>query len=366
MNPQAWNPTHQEELTGTYADRFAAQTFELDIGSIAGIVGVSGQFEVSRTTVHVAVFVSAKAQLFKETNNVIIYFGAVTAGEARLGPRNRGLNDVVTHGFRSALNDFNCVLICLPGGSQLEGRGEVGTFFTIDDEGIKTCLREVGRNERNLDNLHLCAFSRGQRGLKETLNRRLIRNIPKPDLISVFDAAYPSFRRAVEESGVAGSQIRAYQVTVKERFSTKGAINIDLDPRAMRAIGYSRAINNLIFGIERGQSVPDMFRVELDRVRNQLLNLPPKGTFSTGISSPPGMVQIDTWVKLADNAKKIGNIIDTEGRETGLMRFLQKWNGIFFDTQFLPDIYSHHLFVAEFAHELGWPILGTSERFRNP
>jgi len=363
MNTVAWHPTHLAEFTATGADKFAGQTYQLTINSVAGILGRRGQVEVQSQQTRVAVFVSSEAQKNPHQNYVIIYFGAGVAGEQSLNFRNRGLNDPVTHGLRSALDGTPCVLICIPGGDQPDNGPEAGTFFTIDDNNIKACLSSVGRDPQKLDYLQLCAFSRGQRGLRETLKQGLIRQ-KKPDLITIFDAAYADLEK--ELAGIPGRDIRAYQVTQKRRISIQGSNNIDLDPLAMRAIGYSRAISNRIYYGLSLSTLPLQTHLRLSEVKESILNLPPKGTFSSGLSAAPGAININEWVRRADNAQKINNIIRNEKQQNGLLSVIQETNSLFFGVNFVPEIYSHHLFVAEFAHELGWPTLGMTETFRNP
>jgi hypothetical protein len=177
----AWVPTHADERTPTLADKFASQTFELTISSLSGVAG-------KISTIQIGVSIFAPPSVPPDVNNVHVFFSPGEAVEAGLTSRNRGLNAVMTHGFRGAFDGSKWLVIGVPGNVGPTG-AEDDAFHAIDTKGIETCLSVAGRRSTGISKLRFSAHSRGYRGLRETLNRRLV-SAPIAEQAVIFDAAY--------------------------------------------------------------------------------------------------------------------------------------------------------------------------------
>jgi hypothetical protein len=79
--------------------------------------------------------------------------------------------------------------------------------------------------------------------------------------------------------------------------------------------------------------------------------LPARGRFTTASPAPAGMTNIHDFART--NAAAIRAIVRHENDPvTGLKTFIDTNNLIRLGTVFSAGIYSHHLFVAELAHEV--------------
>lgn len=221
-----------------------------------------------------------------------------------------GLNAVMTHGMRGASDQTEWILIGVPRTDPRKG-----AFNTIDTAGIELCLRAAGRETTTIDALRLSCHSRGWNCLRETIERRLITG-PVAERVVIFDAAYDQLDRALRRSNIPGSNMVAYNVTMTTcdpkgkphpcKLRAKGAKNIPLDPHEMRAIGYSRFIQAAMVTMPK-LNIPQA-------IRDRLLELPPRGTFTTKPeslilpgSSPLRKINITSFVH--DHKKEIDRIV---------------------------------------------------------
>lgn len=329
-----WTPTHADERTATGGDRFATRTFELVIPSLTGVSG-----RTSTQNINVSVFVPSGTR--PDRNKVHVFFGPGDAVEAGLRANEVGMNAAMTHGLRGAADATEWILISVPGRTDPSG-AEANAFNTIDTAGVQACLGAAGRASTNIDALRFSSHSRGSRGLRETLSRRLIPS-PVADRVVVFDAAFSSLDRALARSGIAGSSMLALNVVDSGRLTVRGARNIALGANAMRAIGYTRIIQDAMVTMP-SLNIPA-------GVRSQLLPLPARGRFTTTRPAPAGMTNIHEFART--NASAIQSIVAHENDAvTGLKTFIDTNNLIRLGRVFSSGIYSHHLFVAELAHEV--------------
>ena len=327
----AWASTHADERTAT-GDRFGSQTFETVISSLSGRQGTVAQESIS-----VSVFVPSRAPA--DQNKIHVFFGPGAAVESGLGANSVGMNAVMTHGFRASTDASAWITIGVPG--QVEPDGTEGNaFHAIDVAGIQACLRAAGRSTVNIDAIRLSAHSRGYRGLSQTISRRLVS--PTPEKVVIFDAAYGTVSTALAGSGVRPNRTVAYNLG-GHQLTAPGARNVSLPAGAMRAIGYSRVIADARVRLP-GLAIPPA-------ISSQLLALPARGTFTTKSPAPPGMTNIIDFSNA--NLPAIRQILAHESRPAdGLRAFIDANNLIQLGRTFSADIYSHHLFVAELAHEV--------------
>jgi hypothetical protein len=328
-----WTPTHADERTASGSDRLAARTFELSIPSLTGL-----SYRTSTQNIDVSIFVPAGT--LPDRNKVHIFFSPGNAVETGLVASAVGMNAAMTHGLRGAADTTEWILISVPGRSGPSS--EANGFNTIDTAGVQACLRAAGRTSTSIDALRYSSHSRGSRGLRETLSRRLIPS-PVADRVVVFDAAFSSLDRALAGSGIAGSSMVALNVVDPGRLSVIGSRNISLGAGAMRAIGYTRIIQDAMV-TQPSLAIPA-------GVSSQLLTLPARGRFTTTSPAPAGMTNINDFART--NAAAIRAITAHENDAgTGLKTFIDTNNLIRLGTVFSSGIYSHHLFVAELAHEV--------------
>jgi hypothetical protein len=339
----AWTPTHADERSSTGADRFASQTFELSIPALTRDRGT-----VKTQNIDVSIFVPANAK--PDRNKVHVFFSPGEATQSGLAPAAVGMNAAMTHGFRAASDTTEWILISVPG----RDNSDID-FNTIDTVGVQACLKAAGRARTGIDALRFSSHSRGSRGLTATLKNKLIPT-PVPERVVVFDAAFPSLSKALASSGIPGGRMFAIRVNDLRTLTVPGAHNTGdqpgkpaksgsagLSPEAMRAIGYTRIIQDAM------TTMPTL--VIPKAVRAQLLTLPARGLFSTLSPPPPGMVNIEAYA--ATNKAAIDAIVKHENDPlSGLKTFIDNNNLIRLGVKFTAGIYSHHLFVAELAHEV--------------
>jgi Domain of unknown function (DUF4157) len=307
-----WPPIHADERRyGPTDDRFGARTFQFG---------------------HFSIFIPSGAAT-TQVNNVHVFFspGGVQ-GES-------GLNAVLHHGLRGASDSSSWILIGVPG-------AEPG-FVTISTSEINSCLNFIGRGA-HIDGLRLSAHSRGYRGLRETVRRRLV-NTAIISRVVIFDANYEGVANVLARSGIPPGIVTAYNVG-SGRLPLSGSTTHSLNANCMRAIGYTRLIRDAMITQPRLIVPP--------AIRSQLLNLPPRGSFSTQARPPSPLVSINDFCNT--NRSAINTMIGNENdNATGLKTFFDNNNlGRFVDPVtgeqyvFTPGIYSHHFFVTELAHEV--------------
>jgi|LNFM01.1.fsa_nt_gb hypothetical protein len=333
----AWTPLRADEIdTASNTDKFAAQTFETTIPL---------RTDAGRIDTPVSIFMP---RLGRSANfiQVHVFFSPGTATQAGLTTRpaatsTAGFNAVMMHGLRGSTDASGWIMIGVPG-------REPG-FVAMDAADIATCLGEINPGSRyqasDIGAVRLSAHSRGYRGLKATVAAGTI-PVAKIDRVVIFDAVYASLNAALGAARIPGSKQFAYQVNVGTRLSATGATNIALDAAAMRAIGYSRLIADTSAAARViGATVPAF--------TGSTLTLPPRGTFTTRAGAPATMTNINAFA--AANRTAIRSIVSGELAAGGAKTYIDANNltRLFQPTRpFDAAILSHHLFVAELAHEI--------------
>ncbi len=297
-----WAPIHADESRDA-GDLYGTRTFEF------------GKFSI---------FLPRNAPA--STNKVHAFF---SPGDATGG---HGLNALLHHGLRGGFEDSEWILIGVPG-------KEPG-FETISTAEIQACLNHVGRGT-SIEAMQLSAHSRGHRGLRETVRNGLI-NISLIRKVVILDASYANTMGVLSRSGIPANRITSYQVTVTPN-RIPGDVNRRLPSTCMRAIGYSRLIQDAM-RTRPGLTIPTA-------IRSQLLSLPDRGCFTTSTSPTGCQVNIVDFCRT--NRGAIRAIIRNENHATtGLKTFLDTHDLGRLGGVFSAGIYSHHFFVAEIAHEI--------------
>jgi Domain of unknown function (DUF4157) len=323
-----WTPLIRADEAGVGgADRLADQTF------------TCGEFSV---------FVPAGARS-SPRNQVHVFFSAGGAiGET---------SHVEHHGLRGAADPNGWILIGV--------QGAPGQRFTISQAQIENCLQSIGR-AAHIDIVRLSAHSRGNGSMAAQLERRLI----TPSLIdhvTVLDGSdfINSLTSGFRLSRIPTSRITAYFVTTGP-FPMAGVQSRGIDPECIRAIGYARLINDAVT-TGRVTTLPPAIATVVGA-----LPLPARGRFSTVTPLPAGMTSVTAFCADPANAAALRNLRRDErgaGHVSDLVRFAGTSPYAFVEVNNLlnindpgapltqwrvvsPGIYSHHLFVAEMAHEL--------------
>jgi hypothetical protein len=365
----AWSAIRADEVAQpAKTDKFAAWTWEVQVKCHTGLDGVEGDEER-----WLSVYVPQTVDW--ESPKVHVFFGPGDAAEKGPGldASAAGSNAVMVHGLRGSSSGSSWILIGVPGRSwsSPDGKqfGEKNGFNTIDDTGIAQCLATAGvlgapgNYATRPVALRFSAHSRGYRGLRETIKGRRVTSAI-PERVVVFDAAYTSLDDALRASGIPGPNQVAYRVTVFKdqrwdptktsakgtkgdwadvdaKLTAAGAKNIDLDMSAMRAIGYSRLI----------QDAP-LTTTVAPPFGGSVLPLVPRTTFTTRTPTPVGMTDLRQFARI--NSAAIKNIIQNADGPSGMKTFIDKNNLVRFgvgESQ-SPEIDAHHFFVAEVAHEV--------------
>jgi hypothetical protein len=374
-------PVRADETGPGSTDRLGSQTFTCGIYSVfvpamlASTAGAAGAVAAGVANATAAAAVAAAAGpaaaaaaaagasvasgTAASLNNVHVFFspGSVT------GPR--GGNAVAVHGLRGAADPGKWILIGVPGG--------IGKAFTISDADIIGCLASVGRPPR-IDALQLSAHSRGNAGLAKTLQGRLL----TPSLIQYVTILDGTDHAAGLTLGFTSSRVPAGRITADNivfgsfpDVGHKAVQNIQLPFNCMRSIGYARLISD---GVTTGRA-PTPLPPDI-AAKVSALTLPPRGSFSTQNPPPPGKTSIIAYCADPHNAAALRAMRDGEPSQptstlstsqyaaraaTSPYAFIEQNNVPGFNApgrpaaslvHFNPQIYSHHLFVAEIAHEL--------------
>jgi hypothetical protein len=140
-----------------------------------------------------------------------------------------------------------------------------------------------------------------------------------------------------------GVRTLVYRVNVRKKVPR--AVHHDLDPGCMRAIGYTRLIRNAM--------ITRPYLTIPPAIRSQLLTLPDRGCFVT--SPTPTGCQVNLGAYCRANPGLIGAILRQESGPDGLRTFVDTHDLLRAGHPIHPAIYSHHLFVAEVAHEMAGP-----------
>jgi hypothetical protein len=169
----------------------------------------------------------------------------------------------------------------------------------------------------------------------------------KVERVVIFDSVGSGpVNAGLARAQIPGSKQFAYQVNEPTLLSASGATNISLPAPAMRAIGYSRLIAD-------ASAAAAVLGATVPAFPGTLLPLPARGTFTTRATPGPGMTDIRTFA--TTNSAAINTIVGSEHRATGMKTYVDANN---LTRLFQPagpfdsGIMSHHLFVAELAHEI--------------
>jgi hypothetical protein len=209
--------------------------------------------------------------------------------------------------------------------------GVVGGWRTIDDAAIQACLARAGRSS-TITSVRLSGHSRGVSGLSKTLELRLIKT--PVDRIHILDAP--------ELFHQGRKNVIVYRVNVRKQ--VPGAVHRDLNPTCVRAIGYTRLIQNAM--------VTQPLLTIPPSIRSQLLPIPQRGCFRTTPAKALSGCQVNIPDFCHRNRVAIAAIIRQETTPDGLHTFVERNNLLRAGHPVSPGIYSHHIFVAEIAHEL--------------
>jgi hypothetical protein len=331
----AWTPVRADEIDAG-ADRFASQTFELTVPLLTN-------FGVRPTAVSVFL-----PRLAANANVVQVHVfwspgNATETGITKMPPSRSqvGYNAVMMHGLRGSTDASGWILIGVPG---IENG-----FVVMDEAGVTACLSAANDGDSysagDIWQLRLSAHSRGAAGLTQTLHRRLLPPA-KVDRVVIFDAVDASVNSVLFTAGISGDKQFAYQVNVSHQLSARGATNVALNPHAARAIGYCRLLADAPIAVPlAGGPVPSY--------AGSLLPLPPRTTFTTRPGAPSTMVNINAFATA--NRGQIGSIVGAEDRPSVGMKSIIDANNLtrmYSSPPFSAGILSHHLFVAELAHEI--------------
>jgi hypothetical protein len=307
-----WTPLQADELEAG-GDRYGGRTFDFAVTTLCFI---PGERQPSPKQHQVSIFIPSGVT--PETSNVHIFFSP------RGAAGDRGDNDTLVQGLRGAAEATNWILIGVS--------GIVNGWRTMDDAAIAACLARIGRSP-TVTAVRLSGHSRGMSGLNMTLSRRSISS--SIDRAVVLDAP--------ELFHNSGRNVIVYRVNVQNK-RVSGAIHRDLNPTCMRAIGYTRLIRNAML-TRPSLMIPPA-------IRSQLLSIPNRGCFSTAPAARLSGCQVNLLDFCRDNRSAINAIIHQEQGRDGLHTFVEVNDLLRAGHPVSPGIYSHHIFVAEIAHEI--------------
>ena len=291
------------------------------------------------------------------------------------GVQGSDTNDIFLHGLRGASNNSDWITIGV--------KGILNSSNMINDSQIVDCLRSIGIHSAPVA-VRLTGHSRGCDSLVNTVSRGLIHT--KIDRVILLDESVehvstkavlpdgsPDPKRGavrknrVQElvaNGVSPGIITAYESTNKSQnlitgqsAKVTGATYHDLNPECMAAIGPARLVQDAI--ALRPNAAQDA--AAIPKIATQLndLNLPPRGTFTTGPSTGGKINFNDFCFEPASPSqppgapRKIKASIKAIRLNPVLVRFINSHNLARYST--VPDwapLLAHEFFVAEIAHEL--------------
>lgn len=338
-SPIAWAPVRADEIdTTTSTDRFTSQTFEVTVplrtsagAAVPTPVSVFlPRYSVSANFIRIHVFWSPG--------------DATETGLTRTPAASStvGFNAVNMHGLRGSTDASEWIMIGVP--------GITGGFVTMDEAGVAACLAAVNNDTpytgSDIGELRLSCHSRGAAGLAQTLSRGLL-PASKVDRVVIFDSVGAApVNNALAAARIPGAKQFAYQVNDSAPLSATGATNVALNSPAMRAIGYSRLIAD-------ASAAAAVLGATVPAFPGTLLPLPARGSFTTRATPAPGMTDIRTFTTA--NSAAISAIVRGELSASGMKTYVDANNltRLFMPSgPFGPGIMSHHLFVAELAHEI--------------
>jgi outer membrane protein OmpA-like peptidoglycan-associated protein len=333
----AWQPLRANETKPDRSDRFASQTFCAVIATLCQIPPKTAALLAHQ----VCIFVPSG--LKPDTNKVHVFFSPGGVAE------NHGLNAVLTHGLRAASDASDWILISVSGVHVDKGVPKpTDGWRTIDIPSIENCLTSIGRSPK-IDALRLSAHSRGGFGLQQSLQRSLITGAI--DRVTILDCGEFFSAPLVKSLKSRGADVIHYRINNQK--AVAGAKVINIESECIRAIGYSRLIEDAMV-TQPTLAIPTY-------IRSQQLTLPLRGLFTTSTTPSSSQVGIAQFCKT--NAAAIKVIVQKELQRKrdpktkdivfeGLCSFVNNNDVMRSGTAFSPGIYAHHLFVAEIAHEM--------------
>ncbi len=343
---ESLTPMHSDEIVNGQ-DKYANQTFSTTGDPI--VIGSDKQ-PGSKKTLDKDLSIFVPKNVVAGQNQVHIFFTPFVASSPD-GPANF----IAEQGLRGASDASAWILIGVPA---LEGVQP--NFVTINTAEVQKCLSSINRPTK-IDALRLSAHSRGHRGLENTIGKTP-GSTPLLDLslvqkISVFDASYHDLGQALTShkkdlTAMADpanpgqfkqDSLNLYDVTVANISGYKG---IQLEPRAIRALSYTRLIQE---GLNKAWISATDLNVLPNNIKdatNAILGkLPARSTFSTKSPPPGGQTNIKDFYGDATNHQNLMLIDGKEIKKLITDKHLDNNEG------FNADIDAHHWFVTELAHE---------------
>ncbi|PZV00212.1 MAG: hypothetical protein DCF24_07740 [Cyanobium sp.] len=291
------------------------------------------------------------------------------------GVKGADTNDMFLHGLRGASNQSDWITIGVPGIS--------GSANSISDSQIVDCLRSIGINSAPVA-VRLTGHSRGCDSLVNTVTRGLIHTaidratmldeaVEHVSTTAVLADGTPDPKRGevrlnrvqqLVAKGISPGIITAYESTNKSKnlvtgksAKVAGATYRDLNPECMAAIGAARLVQDAI--AIRTDAARDAVAIPAIAIQLLDLNLPPRGTFTTGPSTG-GKINFNDFCfepaspsQAPSEPRKMKDSIKAIRRDPVLVRFINSHNLARYST--VPDwtpFLAHEFFVAEIAHEL--------------
>lgn len=371
-----WLPVRAAEMEFG-GDLFAGQTTSVSLRVKANLTATGRNASPPETDEDIAVSVFLPSKLASDANNVFLFYSANGATEDN--PSRPGTNSTNVHALRSGADPTSWIVIGIPGRDP--------GWNTIDTNAILACLERAGRKPA-IDKLRLCAHSRGIRGLQRTIQEGRV-DLQLVDKIFILDQTDADL--LVKPSSVFPRAARrrptivSYAKVFKSPKDWQPDAGTTLNGFAMLALSFARLIQD-----RPDVSLPPAAAVFL--LPKVVPSLKPLGTFTTKSGSAVGAkTSIHQWTR--ENAVEIEKIskVDREA-EDEWKRFTSRDQIMFplklplvakspyfhvhtqnlwrfyagplvdgsgkltanFNSQsdFGLEIYAHHLFVAEIAHEL--------------
>lgn len=279
------------------------------------------------------------------------------------GVQGADTNDIFVHGLRGASDQSDWITIGVP--------GILNSANSISDSQILQCLSSIGINSAPIA-LRLTGHSRGCDSLVNTVSRGVV-NKQIIDRITLLDEAVEHDRagairlnrvQQLVGLGISSGIITAYESTNKSQdlvtgrsAKVAGATYHDLNPECMAAIGAARLVQDAIAlspAIAQAAAAIPAIGTQLGDI-----NLPPRGSFTTGPSAGSKVNINDFCFEPAGPTdrpgapRQIKASIKAIRRDPVLVRFINQNNLARYSTvrDWTPFL-AHEFFVAELAHEL--------------
>jgi hypothetical protein len=298
------------------------------------------------------------------------------------GVQGLDTNDIALHGLRGSSDSSLWITIGVP--------GQVGGANTISDSQIRECLRSVGFGPPSV--VRLTGHSRGCDSLTATVHAKLI-STPIDRVVLLDEAVEHVDPKAKLPDGspdpaagtvrvnrvamlikddVPADKIYSYESTNKSQnippakpksarvLGAPGAPvphYIDLNPSAMAAIGAARLVQDAMALDSKIAADANANPKIVTQLRD--LSLPPRGTFTTGPTTPTRTNINEFCLEPADPSKpdappKLKASITAIVKDRVLLRFIDQHKDMtrYSTVASWAGLAGHEFFVAEIAHEL--------------